>query len=174
MFPPITSSIQPTNPSFHPLLFNAAHFLVFNCGDLGGRYLCAIPKFHVWSSRRLLVFSLLRTLFIPIFLLCNVQRPLSSQPTISPSITAANSPVINSDVLFFLLLLLFGLSNGYVSSMCMMAAPSMTHNSHLRHRADVDVAATLASFCLVGGLVVGSAASFAVRARVCNCNPFSQ
>lgn len=57
----------------------------------------------------------------------------------------------------------------------MIAAPSVTHNPRLGgRRADVDVAATLASFFLVGGLVLGSAASFAVRARVCGCNPFTE
>lgn len=72
-----------------------------------------------------------------------------------------------------LILLTFGLSNGYVSSLCMMAAPSVEHNPHLKGRVeDVDVAATVASFCLVGGLAVGSFASFAVRAAVCGCNPF--
>ena len=54
-----------------------------------------------------------------------------------------------------LILLLFGATNGYVSSMCMMAAPSLTHNLRLKGRAeDVDVAATVASFCLVGGLAI--------------------
>ena len=57
--------------------------------------------------------------------------------------------------------------------MSMIAAPSVEHNPNLRgKREDVDVAATIAGFCLVGGLVVGSAASFVVRARVCGCNPF--
>lgn len=57
----------------------------------------------------------------------------------------------------------------------MMAAPSLEHNPRLQgRRKDVDVAATVASFCLVGGLVMGSIASFAVRAAVCECNPFIQ
>jgi equilibrative nucleoside transporter 1/2/3 len=71
------------------------------------------------------------------------------------------------------LLLIFGFSNGYVSSLCMMFAPSLEHNPRLKgRREDVDVAATAASFCLVGGLAIGSIASFAVRAAVCDCNPF--
>ncbi|THH03665.1 hypothetical protein EW145_g6110 [Phellinidium pouzarii] len=179
VFPPITASIQSTNPSSHPLLFTAAHFLIFNCGDLAGRYLCAIPYLLVWSSRRLLVLSFARTLFIPLFLLCNIRG--SSPPPPLPGIPAgplsviADAPFISSDILFFLILLLFGLSNGYVASMCMMAAPSVSHNPRLHGRhADVDVAATIASFCLVGGLALGSAASFAVRARVCGCNPFTE
>ncbi|KLO09901.1 hypothetical protein SCHPADRAFT_999923 [Schizopora paradoxa] len=194
VFPPITTSIMPTSPSFNPLIFNALHFLLFNVGDLAGRYLCAVPKFTTWSSRRLVILSLLRTLFIPIFLLCNLQPPTAipnplPSPGIPPSadlpnlllrqISSSPSPVINSDFLFFLILLAFGLSNGYVSSMCMMAAPNEEHNPRLRKRgpsgrSDVDIAATTANFCLIGGLVVGSAASFAVRAQVCNCNPFTQ
>ncbi len=72
-----------------------------------------------------------------------------------------------------LILLAFGLSNGYVSSLCMMSAPSVEHNPRLKGRIeDVDVAATVASFCLVGGLAIGGFASFGVRAAVCNCNPF--
>ncbi len=171
---------MPTSPSFNPLVFNALHFLLFNVGDLAGRYLCVVPKFTTWSSRRLVILSLLRTLFIPLFLLCNLQPPTAIPPTTDlPSLllrqmsSSPSSPVINSDVLFFTILLAFGFSNGYVSSMCMMAAPNEEHNPRLR-RSDVDIAATTANFCLIGGLVVGSIASFAVRAQVCNCNPFTQ
>ncbi|KAF7355013.1 Nucleoside transporter [Mycena sanguinolenta] len=165
VYPAITTSIQPTNPNTHPLLFSAVHFLMFNIGDLTGRYLCSWPRLLVWDAKRLLTFSLARTLFIPLFLMCNVQRPSA---TGIPS-----SPIINSDLLFMLILIAFGISNGYVSSLCLMAAPSLEHNPRLRgRREDVDVAATVGSFCLVGGLVLGSICSFAVRAAVCQCNPF--
>ncbi|KAL5508572.1 hypothetical protein ACEPAH_6191 [Sanghuangporus vaninii] len=179
VFPPITASVQPTDPtSFHPLIFTAIHFLLFNLGDLAGRYLCSVPRLLTWSSRRLLILSLARTLFIPLFLLCNIQRPSSPLPV--PEVPANVTTTINisrssigSNTFFFLLLLFFGLSNGYVSSMCMIAAPSATHNPRLRgKREDVDIAATVASFCLVGGLALGAAASFVVRAQVCRCNPF--
>ncbi|KAF7301568.1 Nucleoside transporter [Mycena indigotica] len=166
VYPAITTSIQPTNPNTHPLLFSAVHFLVFNCGDFAGRYICSFPKFLVWSPKRLLTLSLARTLFIPLFLMCNLQRPGSDGPS-----TAA----INSDLFFMLLLLAFGLSNGWISSLCMMAAPSLEHNPRLAgRREDVDVAATVASFCLVAGLMLGSICSFAVRAAVCQCNPFTE
>ncbi|KAF9468919.1 nucleoside transporter-domain-containing protein [Collybia nuda] len=166
VFPPITVSVQPTNPNTHPLLFSAAHFLVFNLGDFLGRYICSFPSLLIWSAKRLLTLSLARTLFVPLFLMCNVQRPLSSIPS---------SPIINSDLLFMLILFAFGLSNGYVSSLCMMSAPSLEHNPRLKgHKEDVDVAATVASFCLVGGLAIGSVANFAVRGLVCECNPFTE
>jgi equilibrative nucleoside transporter 1/2/3 len=70
------------------------------------------------------------------------------------------------------LLFAFGLSNGYVSSLCLMAAPSLEHNPRLKGRKeDVDLAAPIANFCVVGGMVVGSMLSFTVRAIVCACNP---
>ncbi|KAJ7477085.1 nucleoside transporter-domain-containing protein [Mycena galericulata] len=165
VFPAITTSILPTNPDTHPLLFSAIHFLVFNVGDFMGRYVCSFPKLLIWSAKRLLVLSLARTLFVPIFLMCNLQRPSAT----------GISPIINSDFLFMLILFIFGMSNGYVSSLCMMSAPSLEHNPRLQgRRKDVDVAATVASFCLVGGLVLGSVCSFAVRAAVCECNPFTE
>ena len=72
-----------------------------------------------------------------------------------------------------LLLFTLGISNGYVSSMCLIAAPSLEHNPRLKGRKeDVDLAAPIASFFLVGGLVIGSGSSFIVRAIVCSCNPF--
>ena len=54
-----------------------------------------------------------------------------------------------------------------------MAASSLDHNPRLRGRIeDVDVAATVANFFLVGGLVMGSFCSFAVKSAICGCNPF--
>ena len=164
VFPTITISIVPTNPAIHPLFFSSLHFLVFGVGDWFGRYLCSIPRLLIWRPKKLLVLSLTRTLFIPLFLACNLQRDASS-----PSAP----PLISSDVLYMLLLFAFGLSNGYVSSMCLMSAPSLEHNPRLMGRKeDVDLAGPIASFCIVGGLVTGSIMSFIVRAIVCACNPF--
>ncbi|KAI0254244.1 nucleoside transporter-domain-containing protein [Lactifluus subvellereus] len=156
VYPAITISIVPSNREVHPLLFTSLHFLVFSGGDLFGRYLCDIPRLLIWSARRLLGLSLARVLFIPLFLACNLQRDASS-----PSA----APLINSDLAYMVLLFVFGLTNGYVSSMCLMSAPSLEHNPRLKGRKeDVDLAATITNFCLVGGLVIGSILSFIVRA----------
>jgi solute carrier family 29 (equilibrative nucleoside transporter), member 1/2/3 len=144
----------------HPILFNYLHFLIFNISDWTGRSLCSHPRLLVWNPRALLSLSLARVLFIPFFLLCNIYPR-------SPS----NIPIINSDLAYFLLLTLFGLSNGYVMSLCMMAAPSLEHNKKLR-RGNVEIAATIVQFCLIVGLSTGSMSSFGVRAAVCWCNPF--
>lgn len=96
--------------------------------------------------------------------MCNVKRPAN---------VLNASPPISSDAAFLLLMCAFGWSNGYVSSLCMMAAPSVEHNPRLKGRLeDIDIAATVSSFALVGGLALGSFLSFAVRAAICNCNPF--
>jgi len=165
VFPPITISIKPTNPNTHPLLFTAIHFLVFNIGDFLGRYVCSFPKLLVWSANRLLALSLGRTLFVPLFLMCNVQPGAS---------TVLYDPIISSDLLFMVILFFFGASNGYISSLCLMSASSLEHNPRLKGRAeDVDIAATVASFCLVGGLALGSIFSFGIKGMICGCNPFS-
>ncbi|KAH7916678.1 nucleoside transporter-domain-containing protein [Hygrophoropsis aurantiaca] len=165
VFPPITVSIMSTNPAVHPLLFSAVHFLVFNLGDFAGRYICSFPRLIMWSARRVLTIAILRALFIPIFLICNVQR----------TSTEIISPIISSDFLYLSILAAFGLTNGYVSTLCMLGAPSLEHNPRLKgRREDVDVAATLASFGIISGLAIGSFTSFAVRAVICDCNPFRQ
>jgi solute carrier family 29 (equilibrative nucleoside transporter), member 1/2/3 len=172
VFPPITSSIRSVHPPSssaltHPLLFTAIHFLTFNIGDFIGRYLPMVPRLQIWSSRSHVYMALARTLFVPLFLLCNVRRPSSL------GMPAAGGPVINSDIMFFLILLFFGMSNGYIGSLVMMAAPSREHNPRLKYRPeDVDTAAIIAQFCLVGGLAIGSFMSFGVRGAICACNPF--
>lgn len=162
VYPAITVTIKPTNPKTHPLLFSAVHFLVFSFGDFLGRYMCSFPRLIIWSARRVLALTLLRILFIPAFLLCNVELSLHV------------TPFISSDLVYMLLLCALGVSNGYVSTLCMLGAPSLEHNSRLKGRQeDVDVASTVAAFCLIVGLAVGGFASFGVRAIICNCDPFT-
>jgi solute carrier family 29 (equilibrative nucleoside transporter), member 1/2/3 len=164
IFPPITTSIQSTNPNLHPLIFSALHFFVFNVADFLGRYVCSFSQFLIWDPRKILFMSLARTLFIPLFLMCNIQY---SSP---PSTTHA---IISSDLAFFLILFAFGLSHGYGTSLCMMGAPNLEHNPRLMgRREDVDLAATIASFSIIIGLSLGSFLSFGVRAIHCGCNPF--
>ncbi|KAI6047060.1 nucleoside transporter-domain-containing protein [Pisolithus marmoratus] len=160
IFPAITSTVLPTNPGIHPLLFVDAHFLIFNVGDLLGRYVCSFPRMVVWSADKILAMSLLRTLFIPIILFCNVQRAVEIPP------------VIGSDALYMLILLALGLSNGYVFTLSLLAVSSLQHNHRLQGYGDVDIAATLCALAIVLGLAVGSLLSFGVRAAICNCNPF--
>ncbi|KAF9247133.1 nucleoside transporter-domain-containing protein [Melanogaster broomeanus] len=164
VFPAITVTVRPTNSNVHPMLFTAVHFLTFNVGDLVGRYSCSFSRLIVWSANKILAMSLLRTLFIPLLLLCNVQRPAGTLPA---------PPIISSDILFMLILLAMGYTNGYVSSLGMLAASSLEHNPRLKgRREDVDVAATVGGSFIMAGLAVGAFLSFGVRAAICDCNPF--
>lgn len=66
-----------------------------------------------------------------------------------------------------------GYTNGYVSSLGMLAASSLEHNPRLKgRREDVDVAATVGGSFIMAGLAVGAFLSFGVRAAICDCNPF--
>ncbi|WVQ78261.1 hypothetical protein IAT38_000345 [Cryptococcus sp. DSM 104549] len=155
VFPPVTTTIlsthQPTPRLLQPDVFIPLHFLLFNIGDYVGRtYLPAIPSLLFTSPKRILTLSISRALFIPLFFACNV----------TPR-AVGNLPLINSDVLYFIVMLLFGTTNGYIGSLCMIVASSPALNPRIKED-ERDVAATLASFCLVAGLAGGSLASFAV------------
>jgi len=174
LFPAITSSVTSVNgssPSLlsSPAVFSAVHFLIFNSGDWFGRWACSIPRLQIWSRKRLGFLSLLRTVFIPLILACNVSRDLPSLST--PQQEEGSLPFLNSDQVFFIILFVFGFSNGHIGSLSMMAASSLQHNKRLR-KEEVDTAAVISSFSLAIGLVLGSLVNFAIRGIMCQCNPF--
>jgi len=112
----------------------------------------------------------MRMLFIPLFLSCNVLDP--RDPLSRPEgVGTLRIALINSDLLYLLLLLMFGITNGYIATMGMISVSSPQHNAKLKND-DIDTAATVAQFCLIAGLAIGSALSFAVRGSICHCNPF--
>ncbi|KAG9077488.1 hypothetical protein FRC06_008882 [Ceratobasidium sp. 370] len=174
LFPAITTSIisvnSPTRSSiFNPLIFSALHFLNFSLADLVGRALASIKPISPTSNKSLLVYSLARTAFIPLVLLCNVQH----KPRFNPvdKIQPRHKPYFNSDILYMFILFVFGVTNGHASTLVLMAAPSKVLNPRLELY-ESKTAARIAQFCLVGGLVIGSSASFGLRAVQCRCNPF--
>ena len=74
----------------------------------------------------------------------------------------------NSDVAYLLILTVFAITNGYASTLIMMASLGEDR----LEKEEIDVAATICSLYLTSGLAAGSLASFPVRAFVCQCNPF--
>ena len=158
VFPAITVRVQPMSLGIHPLLFTAVHFLVLNIGDLLGRYSCSFPCLLVWSGKKILAMSLLRTLFIPLILLCNVDRPVTNPP---------NPPIIHSDILFMIIMLTMGYTTGYVATLALLAVSSLEHNPRLKgRRKDVDVAAMLGSSFIILGLALGALSSFGTQAMI--------
>jgi len=118
-------------------------FLFYNIGDYLGRMLSCTPALPTPGPRLVLLFSLLRLAFLPIFLLCNA-APLRREMT----------PIVfYSDGLYIAFMFMFSASNGYLTNICMVAAPQSVP-PHLQQ-----TASNLMVGILGLGLVVGSAIS---------------
>jgi hypothetical protein len=134
-----------------------------------------------------------RIAFIGLFLLCNVNLGPSAVPGLYSIFqmppkalalpisyddrqwqprSAGDVPFFNSDIIFFIILSCFGLSNGWLTSLLMMAAPSLEHNKRMK-REWVDLAAVGASFRYAflvswNGLTVGAEAILQSCCRPCH------
>ncbi|GAA5852551.1 hypothetical protein JCM5353_002900 [Sporobolomyces roseus] len=163
VFPSITSSILSVKTGQsdaailqRPELFVPLGFAVFAAGDWCGRILPQWEKLAWTNWKGLMACSVARFVFIPLFLMCN-QQAGGGQHTI-----------IKSDWAYILIMFAFSSSNGYLSTLIMLASvvePSLEAD-------EVDIAATCLAFYLTAGLAGGSLVSFAVRGAVCGCNPF--
>jgi equilibrative nucleoside transporter 1/2/3 len=73
-------------------------------GDYIGRaYIPSIPAFLFTSHPKILLLSCSRVLFIPLFLACNLS-------------TTPGAAYLNSDLIYLMILIFFGITNGYVCS----------------------------------------------------------
>lgn len=149
IYPVFTQEIESVRPRdkapqlFKPASFIPLGFLFWNSGDLIGRLLPAIPRLRLTQRPRLVLgLALSRVLFIPLFLLCNIN---------------GRGAKINSDFFYlFIVQLGFGISNGFLGSTCMMGAIEYV---------DIEEREATGGFmglCLVSGLTVGSLLSFTV------------
>lgn len=144
VYPAITSLIVPVSRSWDPITFKTFHFFIFNLGDFVGRLMASMPlpgMLKMASSQFIL--ALLRTLFIPLFLLCNTQ--LAPTP-LSPWV---------GDIGFLAVLFLFAVTNGYTSSLGYVSLGS---------GASARSGARVLQLWMYAGLVVGNVASFGVSA----------
>jgi solute carrier family 29 (equilibrative nucleoside transporter), member 1/2/3 len=138
------SSCDPAAPRFRRDLFTPFAFVVFNAADLGGRCLSGVQ--YSWLQLRkgaLPVFTVARLAFIPLLLLCRVDG-------------SRLGTLLHNDAWPIMLVLLFGLSNGYLSSKCMMAGPACAPP------ALKETAGTVMVLFLSLGLLLGSLLSFLV------------
>ena len=106
-----------------------------------GRVGPALPALRLTHRPRLLFFlSIARVFFIPLYFLCNI---------------GGRGAAINSDFFYlFVLQLLFGITNGYLGSNCMMGFAEWVEPEEL------EAAGSFMSLSLVGGLTTGSFLSF--------------
>ncbi|KAL2007704.1 hypothetical protein VTN00DRAFT_7686 [Thermoascus crustaceus] len=149
VFPVFTAEIESVrDPSDRPRLLQQATFiplafLLWNTGDLIGRVSVLIPQIPLVRYPKVL-FSLAisRLVFIPLYMLCNVR---------------GRGAAVNSDAFYlFFVQLLFGITNGYIASSCMVGAAQWVAVEE-RH-----AAGGFMSLMLVAGLTVGSLLSFLV------------
>ena len=90
-------------------------FVVFNIADYVGKQLAVWiqkPGPSKWGQLSLLVSSILRIGFIPLFMFCNVS--VNNRET---------NILIHSDAAYIVLMVLFGISNGYIGNIAMMFGP---------------------------------------------------
>ncbi|OQR71390.1 equilibrative nucleoside transporter 3-like, partial [Tropilaelaps mercedesae] len=149
VFPAITALVRSshadsgsalTNKFFVPLTC----FVIFNFTDLFGRILAKYQP--IPSSRGTVVLSvaIARIVFIPLLLLCNV----------TPASRSVTSVMFPHDWQFILIMTLFGLSNGYVTTL------ALTYASKACSEAHQEVAGSLAAVFLGVGLALGSLSSY--------------
>ena len=149
VFPVFTAKIDSVNEHgdssrlFQPAIFIPVAFLFWNTGDLIGRTIVLIPRLSLANHPRLLfLFTVSRVVFIPLYLLCNIHD---------------QGAAVNSDFFYLVIVqLLFGISNGYSGSICMMSAGQWVSED------EREASGAFMSLMLVGGLAAGSLLSFFV------------
>jgi equilibrative nucleoside transporter 1/2/3 len=126
-----------------PATFIPLSFFFWNLGDLIGRTGPALPALRLTHRPRLIfLLSVARILFLPMYFLCNI---------------GGRGAKVNSDFFYlFVIQLLFGVTNGYLGSSCMMGFAEWVETDEL------EAAGGFMSLALVGGLATGSFLSFAV------------
>ncbi|KAH8704162.1 nucleoside transporter-domain-containing protein [Talaromyces proteolyticus] len=153
VFPVFTAQIQSSHDPvtrsrlFDSEVFVPLAFLLWNLGDLLGRLSPLVPLFanSTKHPRALLIFALLRLLFIPLYMSCNVRG------------LGGSSIFANNDFLYlFIVQLGFGLTNGFLGSVCMMGAGQYVTVD------EREAAGGFMTMMLVAGLATGSLLSFFV------------
>ncbi|KAI8084133.1 equilibrative nucleoside transporter [Gilbertella persicaria] len=157
LFPTITSlikSLRRHDPNrtrfFDDDVFVAFHFLLFNVGDWVGRLMPLSKYFVIVNVNQLAFLSVLRTAFIPLFLICNV---IVSDQRYLPVL-------IQSDIVYMVLVWIFAVTNGWICSLAMMAAPQLDSIKTSKEKSAVG---SILSFSLVLGLAIGGCLSFLAR-----------
>ncbi|KIW72891.1 hypothetical protein PV04_01052 [Phialophora macrospora] len=140
VFPVFTASILSVN-NIDSAIFIPTAFLLWNIGDLVGRLVTLWPKISLTHYPfALFCLAMARLLFIPLYFLCNIKN---------------KGAAISSDFFYLVIVqFLFGMSNGYLGSECMMGSGEWVLPE------EREAAGGFMGLMLVGGLTVGSLLSF--------------
>ncbi|XP_037127023.1 equilibrative nucleoside transporter 1-like [Syngnathus acus] len=147
-FPAVTVDVKSTvanGSSWEIYFIPVSCFLLFNVMDWAGRSLTAVCMWPGKDSLWLPALVGVRLVFVPLFMLCNVQPRY-------------NLPVFFShDAWYIVFMIFFSFSNGYLASLCMCFGPKKV----LQHEAET--AGAVMAFFLSLGLALGAAISFVFR-----------
>ncbi len=156
VFPAVTVLVQSTQgPSiwteryFTPVTC----FLLFNVGDYAGRVLASWilrPKGRGSQNITLLILSLVRVIFVPIFMLCNASGSQRHLPVI-----------FTSDAAYIIFVAIFAISNGYLGNLCMVLGPKSFSDGR-----DQELCAMVLVACLVLGTGSGSFLSYPIVSSI--------
>jgi len=89
-------------------------FLFYNVGDYIGRMLASLQCLPKPGSKLGLLFSIVRFVFIPLFMFCNAV----------PQSRVYTPVLIHQDWIYFVIMFLFAISNGFLTTVVMVHAPS--------------------------------------------------
>ncbi|KAM3606195.1 uncharacterized protein V6R79_012308 [Siganus canaliculatus] len=150
-FPAVTVEVKSTianGGAWETYFIPVSCFLLFNLMDWAGRSLTAVCMWPGKDSLWLPALVGLRLVFVPLFMLCNVQP-------------RENLPVLfYHDAWYIIFMILFSFSNGYLASLCMCFGPKKV----AQHEAET--AGAIMAFFLSLGLALGAAISFVFRAII--------
>ncbi|RMD43363.1 hypothetical protein DV735_g1757, partial [Chaetothyriales sp. CBS 134920] len=140
VFPVFTVSIRSVS-GIDFAIFAPLAFLVWNIGDLVGRLSTLSPAISLTHFPfALFCLAVARLVFIPLFFLCNIK---------------GRGAVVHSDFFYLgVVQFLFGLTNGYLGSECMMGAGQWVAPD------EAEAAGGFMGLLLVSGLTTGSLLSF--------------
>lgn len=112
---PEDSTSTSTPRILKPDVFIPLGFLIWNIGDLAGRIICGWEKLTLTESPKALALAATaRLVFLPLYAMCNIR---------------GKGAVVDSDWFYWMVQLLFGLTNGWVTSNVMMGTPLLVDGS---------------------------------------------
>lgn len=152
VFPAVTVDVKSTvagESAWKKYFIPVSCFLLFNVMDWAGRSLTAVCMWPGKDSIWLPILVGLRVVFIPLFMLCNVQPRVISQTV-----------WFSHDAWYIIFMIFFSFSNGYLASLCMCFGPKKVS----QHEAET--AGAIMAFFLSLGLALGAAVSFGFRAAI--------
>lgn len=150
-FPALTALVVSTNfgsgdPWSDIYFVPVTCLLLFNVGDYFGRLVAEFlrwPRPGKFGMFLIFALSIARIAFVPLFLFCNL----------TPDNRELTGVYFTYDYVYIIIMVLFSLTNGYLSSICMMSAPQICQEEEAQTAASLMVA-------LLGlGLGAGSACS---------------